>query len=214
MISKTIMIRAALLGVALVLSGCAVGNTHQLVDTTPEFVAKEALTLGLAVQDRRPFVLDGDKDPDFVGVQRGGFGNPFDVRTSSKQPLASDFSAVAAQALKKNKLSVTVNTPAPKDNPDEVKQKLRATGADRLLYLAIKQWKSDTYTNTALLYDLTLSVLGQDGAVLAEKSVTGDEDLGGSFMNPPAHAKTAVPKAFTRIFADLFNDPKIVAALK
>ncbi|WP_303978745.1 hypothetical protein [Dongia mobilis] len=213
MISRGIL-GGVLLGLGILLSGCVVGNKHQLADATPTFVAAGEYQLAVAVQDQRPFVLDGDKDPNFVGLQRGGFGNPFDVTTGSGKPLAEDFSAAVAKALGAQKFSVKVNTVQPQDTAADITGKLQATGAERLLYLIVRQWKSDTYTNTALLYDLRLSVLGSDSAMLAEKSVVGDEDLGGSIMNPPAHAKAAVPKAFARILEDLFNDPKIVAALK
>src|SRR5207245_797055 len=58
------------------------------------------------------------------------------------------------------------------------------------------RWKADRMQNTALIYAVTLRVLDMDGRVLAEKNLIGRDNLGGSFWNPPAHAKTAIPAAF------------------
>lgn len=64
------------------------GNKHQYIGSDPELLVTTTYATAVAVQDRRPYVLDGDKDADFVGIQRGGFGNPFDVITTSGRPLA------------------------------------------------------------------------------------------------------------------------------
>lgn len=202
------------LACSLALSACAVGNKHQYAATPIEVSSSTAQEVAIAVQDQRPYVRDGDKTADFVGIQRGGFGNPFDVTTESKKPLADDFAVAIAAALRKKNVTVSVAAAPVEASPESIQADLRKSGAGRLILLALREWKSDTYTNTALIYNLSLSVLSADGVVLAEKGAQGDEDLGGSFMNPPAHAKTAVPKAFARILSGLLNDPAIVAALK
>lgn len=45
--------------------------------------------------------------------------------------------------------------------------------------------------------------------VLAEKQIQGKDNLGGSAINPPGHAKTAVPAAFTQKLETLLNSPEI-----
>jgi hypothetical protein len=88
-------------------------------------------------------------------------------------------------------------------------------GADEMHEVVFEEGLTkDTYQNTALIYDVRLSVLDATGKVIAEGAKQGRDDLGGSFMNPPAHAKTAVPVAFRRIFEGLLNDPKVIAALR
>jgi len=37
--------------------------------------------------------------------------------------------------------------------------KLKVTGAKRLLLLTINEWRSDTYSNTSLYYDVVLTVM-------------------------------------------------------
>ena len=66
--------------------------------------------------------------------------------------------------------------------------------------------------NTALIYAVTLRVLDMDGRVLAEKNLIGRDNLGSSFWNPPAHAKTAIPAAFKAKLEALLNSPDVLAA--
>src|SRR5262249_59230593 len=73
---------------SIVLTGCAVGNryAYQSVVASPQVSGTRAVTV--ATLDQREYVRSGSKDPQFVGLQRGGVGHPFDVRTPDHQPLA------------------------------------------------------------------------------------------------------------------------------
>jgi hypothetical protein len=147
-------------------------------------------------------------------VQRGGFGNPFDVTTESGKALATDMRDTIVAALKKRDIAATPVDVSAKASDAEAKQLLLAVSADRSLLLRLMEWKADTYQNTALIYDVRLSVFDGTGALIAENSVRSRDDLGGSFMNPPAHAKTAVPAAFRRILESLLNAPAVLAAMR
>ena len=64
---------------ALLIAGCAAGNQYDYSGSDLALPITGSGDIGVAVLDVRPYVLNGDKKPDFVGLQRGGFGNPFDV---------------------------------------------------------------------------------------------------------------------------------------
>jgi hypothetical protein len=89
-----------------------------------------------------------------------------------------------------------------------------ATGRDRGLIVELREWKSDTYTKTALKFEVAAKVCDAAGNQLAAVVKQGDEDLGGSIMNPPGHAKDAVPPAFKKAMENLLNAPEITAALQ
>jgi hypothetical protein len=78
--------------------------------------------------------------------------------------------------------------------------------------LTLREWKSDTYMNTTILYDVTLSVLDRSGQVVGESRLKGEDNLGGDFVNPPAHAKTVVPAAFKAKLEQLLGDPAVASA--
>ncbi|WP_417069287.1 hypothetical protein [Niveibacterium terrae] len=200
---------AWLLACILALSGCAVGNTHAYRDADIKIAAGGDKKVGLATHDERDFVVSGSKSESFVGLTRGGFGNPFDVTTSSGKALADDFTTAISSGLKKRGFTPIPASITSHDSLSAVQKQLVATKADRLLLVRMIEWKSDTWTNTTLGYNLIATVQDSQGKVLAEKQIQGKDNLGGSAINPPGHAKTAVPAAFTQKLETLLNSPEI-----
>jgi hypothetical protein len=203
-----------LLSAALLATGCAVGNVHNYRDAAFPLAKDSGQAVAVAVQDQRPYVLDGNKGPEFVGLSRGGFGNPFSVTTASGQPMADDMARAVASSLETAGYRPTVVALSPKEGMDAVRAKLAAARAPRALLLVVREWKSDTYMGTSLTYDLTLSVLDTGGAVLADKSDRGKRDLGASAWNPPAHARKAAPEMFSKMMGEFLSDEAIRKALK
>jgi hypothetical protein len=87
------------------------------------------------------------------------------------------------------------------------------TGASKLVHFQIKGWKSDTYSRVRLEYLLSLSVFDREGRLLAEKQVSGDENLGGGGFNIVRGTRKKVPAAFKAIMEKLFNASEIRNAL-
>jgi hypothetical protein len=195
-------------------SGCAVGNryAYHSVVAEPRLSGRTAVTI--ATHDQREYVRNGNKDPQFVGLQRGGFGNPFDVRTEDDRPLADAMTDALVATLARRGFRATAVAVTPALKADEVFRRLAAGGAPRGLLLTLQEWKSDTMMNVALIYDVTLVVLDQGGAVLASKRIAGRDNLGGDAWNPPSHARSAVPQAFKRKLEELLDDPAVAAGLR
>jgi hypothetical protein len=201
----------SLLSIVLI-SGCAVGNKHNYSDSTPNIKGTQGNKLDLGAQDQRLYVLSGDKPAAFVGLSRGGFGNPFNVETESGQPLSDDFTKAVSRALSKKGVQVTeINIPIRMDQGDVIR-KLTQSG-NKAVFISIKEWKSDTYQNTSLNYDIQVQVIDKSGKVVAVKSISGNENLGGDFINPPGHAKRVIPPAFQTKLEVLFSDPAIASHL-
>lgn len=209
--SRTTLIALTL---AAALSGCAVGNKHAYHDVSASTNARSEKALAVSSLDQRPYVVSGKSTPDFVGMQRGGFGNPFDVLTVSGRPLAGEFSETIKAALARNSINVVTVDTQPAANNKAAVTNLVATHRDRLLLVDINEWIADTFNNTTLHYDLNLSILDQSGKEIARKQLKADLELGGSVMNPPGHAKEVIPPTFRKVVEQLLNSPEIVAALK
>lgn len=199
---------------SLSLGACAVGNRHEYSKVTPELAVSTANSVAVGVHDERPYVVAGGKPATFVGLSRGGFGNPFDINTESTKPLAEDMGQTLAQAFKRSGVDVKTIQIQPAESDTAARQVVVKLGQQRSLLLTIKEWKSDTYQNTTLAYDLRLVVLDRTGTVLADKSLRGNDNLGGDFMNPPGHAKTAVPAAYRKTLDALLGSPEIQKAVQ
>lgn len=192
----------------LMLGGCAVGVTHQYSNATLHIKATSGSKLAVGVQDRRLYVVTKEKPENFVGLSRGGFGNPFIVKTASGNPLADDFSKSIQAALSTNGVEVNVvSLPVGMDKSEAIKRLTSSSG--KAILIEINEWKADTYVNTTLTYDVLAQVIDVSGKVISSKKYSGSENLGGSAMNPPAHSRKAIPIAFRKKLEELFSAPEI-----
>lgn len=205
---------AAMLLFALVVSGCAVGNKYDYESQIPELAITSKSDISVSVQDQRPYVVSGDKTPQWVGMQRGGYGNPFGVHTASGDPLADDFADTIVKALKQRGITAKSLHTSPSLSSKPAIKALAASGSDKLLLVSLQEWKTDTYMNVALIYDVTAEVFDGQGRPIARNAAKGREDLGGDFVNPPGHAMKAVPPAYRRILETLLDSQQVINALE
>jgi len=198
--------------VALTLTGCAVGNryAYQGVVASPQVSGTSAVTV--ATHDQRDYVRSGSKDPQFVGMQRGGFGNPFDVRTADDKPLADAMTTALVNTLAKKGFRAQPVIVAHSVAAADARQQAVRAGADRAVVLTLQEWKSDTAMRVRLLYDMTMTVLDKTGGVLAEKRLQGDDNLGAASL--PSQVGDIVAAAFKTKLEQLLDDPGVAGALR
>jgi hypothetical protein len=209
------MIRNISIAVSCVFLGaCAVGNKHEYSGPAPDVTVASSNSVAVAVHDQRPYVVSGNKTATFVGLSRGGFGNTFDVTTVSGKPLADDFRTTIAQVLKRNGISVKEIAIKPTESGSEARQALVTLGQARSLLLTLTEWKSDTFMVTLLHYDIRLVVLDRAGKALAEKTLQGTDSLGSSAINPPGHARAAIPPAYNKKLEELLTSAEVKQALR
>jgi len=186
----------SLLVVALVLplAACAVGNRYDYRNAIGGLPASGTGSIAVEVIDARPYVVSGEKGSDFVGLQRGGFGNPFDVRTASGAPLADEMRTAIANALQRKGFTVVKTNEA----------------ASRKMELRVLEWKTDVMARMKVLYDLSLSIYDGQGQALATSSTRGEEVLGGGFES--GNALNAA-KSFELRFSELMRDAAVQRAM-
>jgi hypothetical protein len=211
---------ASILAILLpLISGCAVGVTHRYHDSIADVQATGTGSLAVVVQDARPYVVTGNKTPNFVGLSRDGHGIPFDVSTESGRPLADDIGASVCQSLRQKGFSCTMLETQPKAMIDDTAMKTRAVEAARranavcVLLLFLNEWKSDTYLNVALIYDVVLVALKADGSTATTERIQGRDNLGGDIWSPPGYSTRVVSIAFKGKLERLLNAPKIGESL-
>jgi hypothetical protein len=202
-------IRLSLL--ALALTGCAVGNQYDYQDADVALPIAGTGDLGVGVIDNRAYVLNSDKDPDFIGAQRGGYYNPFNVKTVRGQSLTEDMADSLGAALRNSGYEVTslqVSSP----DASIIASAIAENGKARNIVLTVTEWKTDIYMNMNLHYNLALQVISKHGSVLAANHSQGSEIIGGGGLEGQ-NARTATAAFETKI-GRLFNSPEILASLK
>lgn len=204
-------LRLILALVAITLNGCAVGQKFNYANTGISFGDMGAVrSVSVAVLDHREYVVTGDKSESFVGLSRGGFGNPFDVTTQSGTPMASEMATSIAAALQAEGLKVQTITLRSGDGQESTRQALLLTGYDRILLFTLNEWKTDTLAHTGLTFDVTLDVLDSGGRHMARSQVFGQEVSGASILSAEKDAQ----KWFAAKITELLRDPAVVSALQ
>lgn len=193
------------------LSGCAFGQKFNYSESGIN-VGSVGAPRGAAVPvlDQREYVKTGKKPASFVGLSRGGYGNPFDVETKSGAPLASEMAASIAAALQAKGFTVQTVTVRPTDGPEPARQALFRTGSDVQLLFTLNEWKTDTMRRTGLDFNVTLDVLDNTGRNLARSKVTGKEVSGASILS----AEKDVKEWFAAKVSELLRDEAVASALR
>ena len=176
------------------LAACAVGNRYDYSKSINGLPVSGTGRIAVEVVDARPYVLNHEKKADFTGLQRGGFGNPFDVTTASGRPLAEDMHAAITKALMQQGFT-------PVDATD---------AAPRRLELRVNEWKTDVMMRFTVDYDLVLNVLDAQHALLATSATKGSDTQGGGFESQNS---TTAARQFELRFTELVRNEAVHKAL-
>ena len=194
--------------------GCAVKQKYSIDSVVPDLGLTGKVTVAVAAQDQRDYVLSGNNKPQLVGIMRGGFGNPFYMTTKSGRPLADEMGDVIANALKKNGFNTITVVVAATESAEQVGKKLVDTGADKLIHFEIIKWQSDTFWNIRFIYSLHVSVYDGNYKLLAKDSCEGDKNLGDAGFSITANTRKKVQETLKAELERLFNSSEIVTALE
>ena len=207
--NTTTLVRVAqACAIAFILGGCAFGQKYSYQGSAVPMARIAANgSVAIAVHDKRPYVVSRNKPESFVGLSRGGFGNPFDVNTASGQPMAIEMRDSIAGSMRAKGIDVKPITIDPSDSTDKAQRALVGTGARKLVLVTLTEWKSDIMISAALIFDASVVVMNEKGDELARARINGRDNLG-----PSPHS--SVGQAFSRKFEAMFDDEKIVQALK
>jgi len=200
-----------LAAVAVLSTGCAVGVKYQLDTVAPDISTRSGSSLGLGVQDKREYVVSNNKPASFIGVMRSNAGIPYSVNTASGKPLADEFTQAITTALgSKGTKVTTVALPLGTDEAAAISRV--ASAGQKGLVLVVKEWKTDTYRNTWIEYDIQATVVDASGKVVATKKLVGNDNLG-TASNSLDHARSAAPAVFRKKIEELFSAPEIASNL-
>lgn len=164
----------------------------------------------VAVLDQRDYIKNRDKAESFVGLSRGGYGNPFDVRPASGMPLASEMATAVVASLKTRGIHAQALTVRPADGSSPARQALVQAGRDRAMLFTLVEWRTDTMMRTGLDYDVTLEVYDRTGKNLAHKQLSGKDVSGASILSAEKDAQ----KWFAAKVTEMFQDEAIANSLR
>ncbi|MEA2107594.1 MAG: hypothetical protein U9P82_12905 [Bacteroidota bacterium] len=197
----------------VILTSCAGGRkvAYNNVEADLQYQGNEAL--GIAVYDQREMVLDGSRKPDFVGYTRSGAGIAYPMGTKSGENLSDAMSNSIAKSFEKKGYQTKIVKTLPVDEKTEIKTKLQATDADKIIFLTLDKYHTDCYGVTRLMYNVQAEVMDENGDVLVDKNFTDEYDVGGNVFWGPGDFKTYIPEHFKQVMETILNDEEIASAL-
>lgn len=146
------------------LTACVAGQEialHYIPESTQKLSATQ-IPVNLTVKDARPFVLDHDKAPSYLGHYRGGFGNTWDVTNLNEMPLADQLAIDMTKELRALGCSII------------------GTGSGKSITVTINNFNFDAMINGEFWYDFNIKV-AENGRTLSESNVKDSAIISGSF---------------------------------
>lgn len=205
---------ALILLIGSLLGGCAVGNKYMIADIQPQFEATGNYSVVVASLDQRKFIVDKTSPDTYVGMVRGGYGNPFNATTVSGLPFSDDVSQSICNALIRKGFKATVISVESDLSEEKVLDRLLANKDDRALLVIIQKWESDSFYNLNVGYDLILKIIDKDGTILATANTKDDVSVPGNiWIGSLEMSKTEVPNIFKKSIESLLNNPDVVKVL-
>jgi hypothetical protein len=206
----------------ILLASCASGHKINYNSSVANISATGGEKVAVAVHDQRPYIVSGETNPDYVGLNRGGVKlvpfKPQSIATESGNPLADDMAESICKSLAAKGFKASAVKTIAKEDKDKILARMKETKAERLLLLTLYEWQSDTYINTGLSYDAKLEIFDRAGNKLAEKALKGEDNIKRDDIMSPGlsieQMKVTLPKLFENKIEALFNNKEVIEALK
>lgn len=211
---QTFCCYTGLLVLAMFMSGCAIGNKYKIADVEPQLLVEGNASIAVASLDKRPSIQDHSSPITYVGMVRGGYGNPFNATTQSDLPFADAVSKAICQSLERRGFKTTPVTVKFEMSEEDATQELLDKSKDKSILVVIKEWESDSFYNLNIGYDFVLKVFDKNGDILATSEAKDKVAVSGSVMTGSLGlSKTEVPATFQKAIETLLNEPAVVHAL-
>ena len=195
------------------LMGCAISRKVEYEDVfanVPAFKQR----IGLASWDQREQVVNGARQPDFVGYTRSGAGIAYPMGTANGRPFTDNMTSSISVSLSKQGSTVADVTTKFNENESLIIEQLKKTKSNRLILIDCRQFHTDGYGATSLMYNLQINIYSEQGDLLKQKTFSGKRALGGSVAWGPGKYKEYMPEAFKKLIEEIFNDPEIAQVLQ
>ena len=168
-------------------------------------------SVAVTVIDQRPYVVNGDESPAYVGTEYGRYRDIVEVETASDRPLAAVLTDALARALERRGPGATGVTLAQGTGEAEALAALAATGADRLLVVRMHEWQTNATVRVTARWHFEATVHDRSGQQLGRRARQGRETIGTTRVQEETGALAVTDLA--RRLARLLEERSIADAL-
>jgi hypothetical protein len=204
-----------LFSMILFLGGCR-ATQYDLTKSQLKASFQGSGKVAIGAQDLRSFVVDGTKPPAHIGSHRHGSGMPRDANTKSGKTLAEDITAILASSFVANGFQVTQFAISTNDNQEALLRQQAASAYDKIIVLTLKKFRSDSWVEVELQWEIKMSVYDGKGTLLAEKESVGfEEGIKRNYTGflSGGQAQKAITDKLGAILVGLINAPECQKAI-
>jgi hypothetical protein len=199
---------------AWMLAGCGSSYRINYSNVRADLNYSGTRTVAVGVLDKRPYVISGENDPRFVGTMRGGYGNPFDLWTTSDLRLSDEMASTMAESLRGKGFKVVSTKAVVGKDGSGMLNEMKATGAQRLVFMVMNDWWSNYYPRSfgaeksELIIDVELKVMDNSKKSLGSKKLKEIVNVESGWP------QDTIPGWYKKKMTELLNDKGIQKALK
>jgi len=183
---KLLILLSLTLSTLLLLGGCggssAINRTANYSYAWPSISYQPSSDLTVGIIDKRLYVVSGRNKETFVGLMRGGFGNPWYMSTESGEPLAKDIAHAVVSGFMNTGTNTNMVVLSPNMSQEDILDKFASVKSARKILITLNEWKSDTFRTITFVYDLTAEVYDDKGVLMSRCT---EENISTSGKNMP-----------------------------
>ena len=192
--------------IVLMLSGCAFGRKTDYSGKSNFNIQPQKQKIIVAVHDMRPYVQNNHSPSNYTGTSRSLNGIPYNVTTKSGNPLADDFGQLIVNTMVFRNVSATQQVVPYSWTLDEFKKNvLGKHKGSNVYYIEMAEWKTESYMNTGLTYDLKLLVFDDQA-----NEVKINQETGSFKFDKNLHGKENLATATSNILENLFDEKNFI----
>ncbi|BCL62389.1 hypothetical protein DGMP_30820 [Desulfomarina profundi] len=200
--------------IAVLFSGCS-GKRYSMTLSQPKTDFKHPGTVLILCQDKRPFVLSGEKNSSYIGRKFNGVGIPVNTYTRSGKTLPEEIGEKIGASLADNGFYVKVTMLPLLADFDAADAPFNPDRYDRIIFLTINMFRAESFVEVDFLWDFHLKIIDDRRTVLAQAKNKGVREWNpGSIPGVTSGgAQRGINMQTDTILAELLNEPDIKQAL-
>ena len=183
--------------------------TISLAEIDLNLTTVQAEKLGIVVWDQRSQVVDGTQSAGLVGYTRRVAYAAFPVVTESNEALAAVLAKKIQTAHKSNGLKSEVILTAPKNNWEQVKERMTASGCDKFLVLKISKFEFDGIKKYEFKVTMDIDVYDGNINLLKSNQFSEIREEKKSHMNANDYKKR-MPPILKSLMEEALNNEQVV----
>ncbi|MEE9912006.1 MAG: ankyrin repeat domain-containing protein [Deltaproteobacteria bacterium] len=182
-------------------------------NAVPKINYQGSKKISIVVHDQRKYILDKEKQPEYVGYTRHTAVAPKDLITRDRKPFCETLATLIAAGYRKANFEIVSSNFIMDKN---AKEGIGQNKSDRTIIFRVNELITETQYWSGYVdfkYDILTTVVNEQGKELYSQTFTGQEIIGADKSSPVMRTLVVVPEVLYYLLTDICNKPELKSAL-